>query len=250
MVVPETFLTSGDGIYAYMAGRYGLAFGLSLVLFIAALLVTVIGIVMRLWYRQPIEMLYAALGVLDVACWLLSVSQLTPFVTRIYYVDGVMGFLFCMLMPFAFLIYINSIQKGRYRKCFIVLYCLSLLSFILWTVLHFSGVQSFQSSLVYIDSILGISVIGVFVSLLIDAKKGYIRDYPYTAVGFAAFLILSVFEIIMLIFFELKSNEIPDAVINKPGKLSKDEYETIKKHPVLGAGILENIKVTGSIGEV
>lgn len=34
---------------------------------------------------------------------------------------------------------------------------------------------------------------------------------------------------------------IPDAIINKPSKLSDEEYEVIKTHPVLGAGILKNI---------
>ena len=34
---------------------------------------------------------------------------------------------------------------------------------------------------------------------------------------------------------------IPDAIINKPSKLSDEEYEVIKNHPVLGAGILKNI---------
>lgn len=35
---------------------------------------------------------------------------------------------------------------------------------------------------------------------------------------------------------------IPDAVINKPSRLSDDEYRLIKKHPVMGSKILENIK--------
>ena len=35
---------------------------------------------------------------------------------------------------------------------------------------------------------------------------------------------------------------IPDAVINKPAKLTDEEYETIKMHPVMGARILANIK--------
>ena len=34
---------------------------------------------------------------------------------------------------------------------------------------------------------------------------------------------------------------IPDEVINKPGKLTEGEYETIKTHPVVGAKILEDI---------
>lgn len=35
---------------------------------------------------------------------------------------------------------------------------------------------------------------------------------------------------------------VPDAVINKPGKLTDEEYEIIKNHPVMGANILDNIK--------
>ncbi|MCR5100815.1 MAG: response regulator [Butyrivibrio sp.] len=34
---------------------------------------------------------------------------------------------------------------------------------------------------------------------------------------------------------------IPDAVINKPAKLTEEEYELIKNHPVMGARILKNI---------
>ena len=35
---------------------------------------------------------------------------------------------------------------------------------------------------------------------------------------------------------------VPDQVINKAGKLTPEEYEHIKKHPVIGSGILESIK--------
>ncbi len=35
---------------------------------------------------------------------------------------------------------------------------------------------------------------------------------------------------------------IPDAVINKPGRLNDEEYAIIKTHPVMGAKILENIE--------
>ncbi|MCR4644150.1 MAG: response regulator [Oscillospiraceae bacterium] len=35
---------------------------------------------------------------------------------------------------------------------------------------------------------------------------------------------------------------IPDAVINKPAKLTEEEFAVIRRHPVLGAKILENIK--------
>lgn len=35
---------------------------------------------------------------------------------------------------------------------------------------------------------------------------------------------------------------VPDQIINKPGKLTPEEYEEMKKHPTIGAGILEKIE--------
>ncbi|MBQ1547899.1 MAG: response regulator [Lachnospiraceae bacterium] len=40
---------------------------------------------------------------------------------------------------------------------------------------------------------------------------------------------------------------VPDAIINKPAKLSDEEYEIIKNHPVLGARILRSIKEMPSL---
>ncbi len=34
---------------------------------------------------------------------------------------------------------------------------------------------------------------------------------------------------------------IPDRIINKPGRLTEEEYQLVKDHPIIGAEILENI---------
>lgn len=343
-VVPETFVATSSGLYTYLAEKYGFQFVLTVVLFLAAILVTLVGVLVRIWKRQPTDMLFAALGIMDVALWSISVSQIAPFFTNLFFVDGLMGFVFAMLMPFAFLIYMNSIQKGRYRICHTALFIMSLVSIVLWSALHFLGIKSFQQSLVFIDSELGIVVVAVLVTLILDVKKGYIMEYPYTAIGFLSFMIMSIVEIIMLIFLQQLASEIPmligllcllvlvviqqvddfknvrehleaevstktiksdqmlihivqtlagtidakdkytkghsgrvadysreiarrygydepqlndvymmgllhdigkigipDSVINKPSRLTDEEYEVIKSHPVMGADILNNI---------
>ncbi len=40
---------------------------------------------------------------------------------------------------------------------------------------------------------------------------------------------------------------IPDAILNKPGKLTAEEYEIMKKHPVIGAEILKDVTIDDSI---
>ena len=40
---------------------------------------------------------------------------------------------------------------------------------------------------------------------------------------------------------------VPDEVINKPGQLTEEEFDQIKKHPVIGYQILSNIKEMPSL---
>lgn len=105
VVVPETFLTTANGVYGYMISMYGLPFVMTMVLFVASILVLIVAVFICLINKLNMDMIYAALGILIVSCWLLSVSQFTPFVTGCYYVDGLLGFLFSMMMPFPLLIY-------------------------------------------------------------------------------------------------------------------------------------------------
>ncbi len=42
---------------------------------------------------------------------------------------------------------------------------------------------------------------------------------------------------------------IPDSIINKPGKLTPEEYAIIQKHPAMGAKILRNIKEKPELSE-
>ena len=81
MVVSETFITTTEGLYHYITRKYGLSFSMIVILFVAALITTITALVLRIHLRRPISMLYGALGILDIACWMLAVSQATPFVT-------------------------------------------------------------------------------------------------------------------------------------------------------------------------
>ena len=72
-------------------------------------------------------------------------------------------------------------------------------------------------------------------SRVAEYSREIARRYGYTAQQLA--------EIYMMgLLHDVGKIGIPDAVINKPAKLTDEEYEIIKNHPVLGARILGNIK--------
>lgn len=49
------------------------------------------------------------------------------------------------------------------------------------------------------------------------------------------------------LFHDIGKIGVPDAVLSKPGKLTDEEYEEIKKHPTIGAQILSNATIFADI---
>lgn len=84
----------------------------------------------------------------------------------------------------------------------------------------------------------------------IDAKDTYtnghssrVAEYSKEIAGRFGFEGKQLEDIYMMgLLHDVGKIGIPDAVINKPAKLTDEEYDVIKTHPVLGARILGNIK--------
>ncbi len=83
----------------------------------------------------------------------------------------------------------------------------------------------------------------------IDAKDTYtnghssrVAEYSKRIAALAGFPEEAQEEIYMIgILHDVGKIGIPDAIINKPGRLTDEEFEVIKSHPVLGERILSNI---------
>ena len=85
----------------------------------------------------------------------------------------------------------------------------------------------------------------------IDAKDEYTRGHSKRvaeiSVAIAKDLGMSVEDINNLksiaLLHDIGKIGVPDTVLNKPGKLTDDEYELMKQHTVIGADILKDIKM-------
>jgi diguanylate cyclase (GGDEF)-like protein/putative nucleotidyltransferase with HDIG domain len=85
----------------------------------------------------------------------------------------------------------------------------------------------------------------------VDAKDHYTQFHSQTVSRYAARIARQlglsnlVIEEIRLggILHDIGKIHVPEAVLNKPGRLTPEEYELMKSHPVWGAKILEPLKV-------
>jgi HD-GYP domain-containing protein (c-di-GMP phosphodiesterase class II) len=90
------------------------------------------------------------------------------------------------------------------------------------------------------------------IAAIIDAKDGYTHRHSERVAAFAVRLAeqlgLSVAErsVIELsgLLHDVGKIGVPDAILNKPGKLTDEEFAEMRRHPAHGAAILSNIQST------
>jgi putative nucleotidyltransferase with HDIG domain len=84
----------------------------------------------------------------------------------------------------------------------------------------------------------------------IDAKDGYTHRHSERVAGFATRIAAELgrpgeeIELVKLsgLLHDVGKVGVPEAILNKPGKLTKEEFDEIKKHPVHGVNILSHIE--------
>ncbi len=94
--------------------------------------------------------------------------------------------------------------------------------------------------------------------LAVDAKDSYTKNHSdrvsYYSVLIGKKLGLSQEDLETLkdgaLFHDIGKIGIPDAILQKPGKLTDNEYDDIKNHPSIGAKILAPAKIFGGIIDI
>ncbi|MCR5120395.1 MAG: response regulator [Lachnospiraceae bacterium] len=198
-IVPTAFISTRFGAFAYMMSRGGTAFVLASIVLIFSVVAFIVSVVLRFWYKQEIGMLYGSLTTITIAMWIISGSDMFPFVFGSYHVNTPLYYTFSLMIPFSLALYLNSVQHGRFKRFMPVLMTVACVGGITWPLLHFTGVLSFYSVRNIANVIFVLLAIGTTGILLVDAVKGNAREYFYVYIGFFGFLACCMVELMMLL---------------------------------------------------
>lgn len=124
----------------------------------------------------------------------------------------------------------------------------SLITFCLITFFYYIGYKNEQFYGNRVEE-LNLQVVGALAAA-IDAKDNYtnghssrVAEYAKMIAARSGYSKAEQDEIYMMgLLHDVGKIGVPDEVINKPSKLTEDEYELIKKHPAIGCSILGSIK--------
>lgn len=207
-IYPETLFGTPEQLYKYLVHEYIVTFVMCLILLAFSALIIIAGLVLIIWLKRPIAMFYAGLAAFITTAWMITDSFAYPFIFGHYHIDGVMSYFFCMLLPIPFCIYMDSLQKGRHKKWYGLLQMLTIVSFVCFTVLHFTGIFPFYDALPYVDAVLVIDIIACTAITIADIVRGNVAEYRYTAIGFLGFMVLAVLQIILIFTTDLNNDSL------------------------------------------
>ena len=194
-MVYEVYIGTRIGILAYLFKRYGFELFVGLSILLLGVICLTAAVIYKFIHKIYLEMEHLSVGVILGACWVLSNSIFRQLYTRNISVMSDIPFLMVMVMPLPFLIFINSLQKDRYRKVFVAVGMLELSNTIICVSLWISGkvslINSFISSA--ICALAGIVV--MFVTIYLDYRKHLVHEYRFVAIGFVLIAIAAIIQI-------------------------------------------------------
>ena len=197
------------GIYKYFEHRFGLQFYFASFLCMLALTVTLASFFLIGKYREWRQFFALGLGFAMVSFWIAIDGMMPELLFGLCYIDGLWGYLTAMLMLFPFVYFINTQQKQRYEKGSMAVSVLMLLTFFVCTFLHFTERMDFEETQLPMNAVLGIVLLHVLATMLLDLFKGYSKEYKYVAIGILGMAVSGVLEMVLLNSF----NGVVDGII-------------------------------------
>ena len=171
---------------------------LSFALIILGLVVAGICLLTKIRNGRELQLWHLSLGVFLGALWLIFNNFTYPLLFGTYFVDGIVSYMILLLMPFAFVSYVDSLLGRKNHIIYIALSILILAAFWILTILDFTYTAGFNQTLGVSIAVLCICAVFCLLGILHDALVDKNRENKLIAFGFVVFIIMGIVEAIHL----------------------------------------------------
>lgn len=185
------------GIWKTIAGKYGLELVVAFLMIVLSLVVLCACMVLFLYYRKSLELFYLSCGIFIAGLWEIANSEFRQLFFSNLSVVNDLAFCAIMLMPLAFLQYINEVQGRRYKRWILPMELIHLAVFAICTSLHCTHLVDYTNMVVEMDALCVVSIVLMAATMVMDWRTGDILKYRLVAIGMIFAFIASIAQIII-----------------------------------------------------
>ncbi len=153
--------------------------------------------VVRVVYRKRLDINYLAWTLFFGALWMISEIEFRQLVFKNVSVLSSVTYWCLMMIPVTFVLYINEIQNSYYEKVFFVPLVYSTIMTATLTILQFLDIVQFVEVLIFMHIGIGLAVITIVGTLIVDTIKRRNADYFLAGIGVYGMLFATVMEVVL-----------------------------------------------------
>ena len=135
-------------------------------IFFASIVTILFSIALGIVYKTKFNMEYLGWCTLMGSVWMIGESKMRQILVPNASGLATSCFIMLMLCPLPISLYVNNLQKGKYKKIFQSICFIALLNFIICTILHLTGVADYIETMPAAHAILIITFLAVILTFL------------------------------------------------------------------------------------
>lgn len=196
------YIGDKQGISQHFYSEDGLQFFMAALLGVFSIVTIIVGFLMLSIYKVKMPIILLGYGMLLGSLWFIFDSFIFQILFGNYFVDGPIEYMLMMTFPYFFVRYLNYEQKRRYEKIYTLICAILAFNFISESFIHFTNAASYQDNLLFIDIGVGIAIITMIGTIIVDIIRGYFKDYFLVGLGFILMIVFSVAQIIVMLLIK------------------------------------------------
>ncbi|MGN0347529.1 MAG: hybrid sensor histidine kinase/response regulator [Lachnospiraceae bacterium] len=183
------------GFWMYVFREQGLPIMIGFFILIIGLFSFVAGITLSIIYKKTNKISNISASVVIVSIWIICNSNIRQVLFDNISVVSDINFLMVAMLPGPFALYMDQVQEKRYHKWYLFEEILILLDIAFTTIMQVTGVRDYADNFFIMAIVLGLLIVLIFGTMIVDAVTKNIRKYKVTAL---LFLFISIVVIIQV----------------------------------------------------
>ncbi|MGN0587322.1 MAG: HD-GYP domain-containing protein, partial [Oscillospiraceae bacterium] len=198
-MIREVYYGTDFGIWRHLAKENIFEVISALFILVLAVCSIIIDGIMSIKTSSRFNLGYLGWGILFLAVWMLSQLPIRQLYYRNISLAGHMTYFSLYLFSIPCIMFINNTQKKRYAYFYRPIMVAATVFFILTSVLQAAGIADFNDLLPVMHFIFAVEILCIVISLLLDIKRGFVKEYNLIIYGFIAFAACSVLQMILYV---------------------------------------------------
>ncbi|MGN0437319.1 MAG: response regulator, partial [Lachnospiraceae bacterium] len=195
-IMYSVYIGDRMGVWKFLFMHYGSELLIAFLTLILGLISVIASLALRIMYKKSIDLEYLGWGVTFAAVWLITNSVFRQVMFPSVSVISDVPFLMIALMPFPFMIYMNRVQKSRYEKIYVCASILDVIGNVICIGLHVTNTMDFNKSFLVLAICCLQSILGLAITVILDWKKGNVKEYWMVAAGLLSAFVAATYQII------------------------------------------------------